>query len=286
MEQTRHVTLGAGELAYQDSGAGTPLVFVHGIFANGRLWERVAPLLDPDYRCIVPDWPLGSHGSAMHPDADLTPKGLAALIVEFLDALDLDRAVLVGNDTGGALCQMVTAEYPSRVEALILTPCDAYENFPPRVLFAPLSFAARLPGGLLGLAEAMRLRVAWRLPVSLAGLAKHPLDRDLVDAWFGPARSDRAVRADAAKVIKSLSSRYTMAAAERLKQYPGRVLLAWSTEAPFFKFEYAERLRADLPNAVVLPISDAYTFVSLDQPQQTADAIRSFLSPAASQPQG
>ena len=69
------------------------------------------------------------------------------LIADFIDALDLDDVTLVGNDTGGAICQLVVDRRPERLGRLVLTNCDAFENFPPR-LFKPLVVAARVPGAL------------------------------------------------------------------------------------------------------------------------------------------
>ena len=68
----------------------------------------------------------------MAPDADLSPTGLAQLIADFLAALDLEDVTLVGNDTGGALCQLVAGRHPERLARLALTDCDAFENFPPK----------------------------------------------------------------------------------------------------------------------------------------------------------
>ena len=125
------VRLPAGTIRYVDRGTGRPVVFVHGFLTNGTLWRKVVPrLADAGFRCIAPDWPLGSHSIAMDPEADLSPPGLAGLIVEFLAQLDLDDVVLVGNDTGGALAQMVAARKPDRVGMLVLTPCDAFRNWP------------------------------------------------------------------------------------------------------------------------------------------------------------
>jgi pimeloyl-ACP methyl ester carboxylesterase len=266
-----------GPIRYRDSGDGEPLLFFHAVLADGRVWRKVIPLLTSRYRCIMPDWPMGAHRLPMTPDADLSPMGLVGTVVEFLDAVGLDRVTLVGNDTGGAICQLVAAHHPERVARLVLTPCDAYENFPPRVLFAPLRLAQWIPGGLLLLIETLRLGVAQRLPFSFAGLTKR-LDRSLVAAWLEPARKDRAIRRDLAKVLKGLDRRYTLDAAERLRSFDAPVLIAWAPEARFFKLRYGERLAADLPNATLELIDDAFTFVAEDQPERTAALIRAFLA--------
>ena len=136
------MVLPQGTIRYRERGNGEPIVFVHGLLVNGDLWRKVVPTLAKDFRCITPDWPLGSHEVPMNPDADLTPTGLAKLVADFLAALELENVTLVGNDTGGALSQIVVTEHPERIARLVLTPCDAFEVFPPR-LFKYLS--ARRP---------------------------------------------------------------------------------------------------------------------------------------------
>src|SRR5262245_59919039 len=109
------VQLPQGTNRYPDIGNGEPLVFVHGLLVNGSLWRKVVPQLEPDFRCIVPDLPLGSHSQPMSPDADLSPPGLARIVHGFTAALGLESVTLVGNDTGGAISQITAANHPDRI---------------------------------------------------------------------------------------------------------------------------------------------------------------------------
>ena len=135
-----------GTIRYAETGDGPPIVFVHGLLVDGRLWRKVTPLLEDRFRCIVPDLPLGSHTTPMNPDADLSPPGLARIVAGFLEALDLEDVILVANDTGGAISQITAANHPERIGRLLLTNCDAFENFlPPRS--GRMQWAASVPGG-------------------------------------------------------------------------------------------------------------------------------------------
>jgi pimeloyl-ACP methyl ester carboxylesterase len=127
----REVRLGGGEIRYREEGEGPALLFVHGILANGTLWRDVVKGLSDRFRCVAPDLPLGGHAAPMREDADLTPRGVARILADFMAALDLRDVTLVGNDTGGAICQIVVAEHPERIGRLVLTNCDAYEAFFP-----------------------------------------------------------------------------------------------------------------------------------------------------------
>lgn len=267
----------AGPIRYRDDGEGEPLVFVHGVLADAGLWRKLIPLLSDRYRCLAPDWPLGSHPQPMRAEADLSPDGLVEVIIGFLDALELETVTLVGNDTGGALSQLVAARHPERISRLVLTPCDAYENFPPRSIFWPLALAARIPGGFAVLLWLLRFRLLQQLPFSFAGLTKR-LDPSLIRTWIEPARRQPGVRRDLAKVVRGIHRRYTLEAAEQLRTFEKPVLIAWAPQARFFPLRYGERLAADLPNARLALIDDAYTFVSEDQPQRTADVITSFMA--------
>jgi len=272
----KQVELAQGVVRYREHGSGSVLVFVHGLLASGLLWRQVVPPLAQRFRCIVPDWPLGSHELALDPRADVSPPGLARLIADFLAALDLREVTLVGNDTGGALCQMVAAHHPERLSALVLTSCDAFDNFPPPA-FRPLVWGSRVPGFLWLLGQLCRLESVRRLPIAYGWLAKRGLDRDLGATYVRPCATRGDIRRDLRRVLSGVSSRYTLEAAEKLRQFHAPVLLAWSVEDRFFPFAHAQRLATILPRATLVPIHDAWTFSPEDQPERLAAAIREFL---------
>ena len=112
MSAKREIDLSAGKIEYTDTGSGQPIVFVHGLMASGVLWSQVVPRLEQDFRCIVPDLPLGGHRIPMKPDADLSPRAVARLIAELIEKLDLDGVTIVANDTGGAISQLLVTEHP------------------------------------------------------------------------------------------------------------------------------------------------------------------------------
>lgn len=269
------VTLPQGTIDYTDSGgSGRPIVFVHGLLVSGTLWRKVTPALEGDFRCIVPTLPLGCHTTPLSDPAAASPPGLARLIADFLEELDLDDVVLVGNDTGGALCQIVAAHHPERIGALVLTPCDAYENFLPPA-FRGLQLLARVPGALTLLLQGVRLEAIRRSPLGYGPLAKR-LDPKVVEAWARTPLENAGARRDAILFLRRVSNRYTLEAAEKLKGFERPVLLAWAPEDRFFKLRFAERLAADIPNARLELIEDSRTFVSEDQPQRLAELIAEF----------
>jgi pimeloyl-ACP methyl ester carboxylesterase len=273
------VRLPQGTIRYRELGSGEPIVLVHGLLTNGELWRDMAPRLAENFRVIVPDWPLGSHELPLIPGADLSPLGLAKIIADFLAELDLQDVTLVGNDTGGALSQLVAIHYPERLGRLVLTPCDAYENFLPP-MFRTLQVLARIPGAVFVVAQSLRPRAARRLPFAYGWLAKRPIPDDLSDTWLAPALSNGGVRRDIAMILKGISNRYTLDAAKRFGEFTKPVLIAWAPEDRFFKLRDAERMMSAFPNAHLERIEDSLTFVSLDQPERTASLIAGFAGEA------
>ncbi|MBY0564719.1 MAG: alpha/beta hydrolase [Hyphomonadaceae bacterium] len=274
----RQAALSQGAVQYREFGPARapPILFIHGVLANHHLWQQVAARLATQYRCIVPTWPLGAHSLPMNRDADLSPDGMVALIAEFMDALHLDRATLVGNNSGGALCQMMVAAYPRRVERLVLTSCDAYNIWLP-LLFKYLEFSARVPGMLWLLGQTMRLHFMRPLPIAFGWLAKR-LPRHMSDDMAGPLPRSSGVRRDVGKFLRGISPRLTQKAALSFGSFTAPVLIAWSREDRFFPQAHAVRLKNDFPNARLLFIDDAYTFSGIDNPGQLALAIQDFLT--------
>ena len=145
----RELGLPQGRLRCFEAGTGSPIVFVHGLLVNANLWRKVVAELAPAFRCISLDLPLGSHTLPMPEAADLTPHGLADLIADALESLALEEVVtLVGNDTGGALCQMLVTRRPERIGRLVLTSCDYRDNFPPP-MFRYVRPAAAIRGAMM-----------------------------------------------------------------------------------------------------------------------------------------
>jgi pimeloyl-ACP methyl ester carboxylesterase len=284
LAESRQIDLDEGPIRYRDLGSGPPILFVHGLLVNGNLWRDVAPRLADRFRCIVPDWPLGSHELPMRATADLTPPGIAETVVRFADALGLGPFTVVGNDTGGAIAQMAVARHPDRFARLVLTDCDAFENFlPPRYRY--LCWAAHVPGALAVLAQTLRLGFVRQLPIGYGPLTRNPIPAEIAASYVKPASTSAEIRENLSRTLRGVSSKDTLAAAERLREFRNPALLVWSMDDPIFPFEHARRLAALLPNARVEAIRNSRCFVPEDQPAVLAEHIRSFMEATGTAPQ-
>ena len=164
-------------------GDGPPIVMLHGALVDGSLYDAVVERL-PDRRCIVPELPLGSHTTPVKDRSKLTPEGVADMVADLIEELDLRDVTLVGNDTGGALAQLVITRRPERIAKLVLTPCDALETFPP-ALFKPLFWLGRVPPLLSAGLQPLRFKPVRRLPIAFGWLSKRVSDETL-ERWVRP----------------------------------------------------------------------------------------------------
>jgi pimeloyl-ACP methyl ester carboxylesterase len=273
-EQRQEIQLSAGRIRYREAGDGKPIVFVHGYLVDGRLWDGVVDALSDRFHCFAPDWPLGAQQVAMNPDADLSPPGLARLIAEFIERLGLEDVTIVGNDSGGAISQILAANHPECVARLALTNCDTHENFPPGI-FKAMPPLAKLPGGMLALSAPFRIPFVARQ--AFAPFSRKGIPVDLVASWMQPATDDGEIMRDLKKVTAGMHKRYTLDAAAKLRTTDIPIRLLWTPGDKFFPIKYAERLASEVPNAKIIQIPDAGTFVPLDQPHRVADEIAEFV---------
>ncbi|NLT05231.1 MAG: alpha/beta hydrolase [Solirubrobacterales bacterium] len=279
----RTLDLRHGRIAYHDVGEGPAIVFVHGFLVNANLWRKVVARLAPEHRCVTLDLPLGAHNLPLAPGTAVDPPAMAELVADALEALGLEDATVVGNDTGGALCQMLVTTRPERVGRLVLTSCDFRDDFPPK-LFRYLELIARVPP-LMGLMlQSMRLGPMLRSPLAFGWLTTRPIDRAAQDSYVYPAIEDRAVRDDARRLILGLDPAQTRRAADLLGGFDRPALIAWSAEDRVFPVAHAHELAAVLPNSRLELIEGARTFSMEDEPARLAELIERFVREPAAAP--
>lgn len=274
----RDVVTPLGTLRVRESGPPgvEPLLFVHGALVDGALWRKVVPALAAvGHRCVVPDLPLGSHAIPMPATTALDPPGIADLLAALLDALGTRRATVVGNDTGGAMSQVFLARHPDRVARLVLTNCDAFEQFPP-ALVKPLFWSLRTaPGARIALAPT-RWDPIRRSPIAFGMLTHDPIPAAVTALWMENARRPE-IRRDLVRFARGVNKGHTLEAAGRFGSHEAPVLVAWGADDVAFRPALGARLAAAFPNGRLVSIPRARTFVMEDRPDALAAEIAAFL---------
>ena len=274
----RKIELSAGTIEYADTGGDGPvLVLLHGLMMDALLWDGVIGDLSADHRCVAPTLPLGAHRHAMRADADLSLPGIARLVVEFLDCLDLHEVTLMGNDTGGALVQLLICEEAERVARVVLVSCDAFDNFPPGLTGRALALTGKLPPAMFGLfMQQMRIRALRRLPIAFGWLTKRG---DAATArWMKPVMERAEIRRDTVRALRAVAAdaHLLVDAAAGLSRFQHPALIVWATGDRVMPPEHGRRLAELLPQGQLVQIDDSYTLIPLDQPTMLAHATRKF----------
>ena len=278
----REIALSAGTIECEDSGGDGPVaVLLPGLLMDATLWSGVVTRLTPRLRCVVPTLPLGAHAVPMRADADLTLPGQARLVAELLEHLELEDVTLVGNDTGGAIAQLVAGdpELRRRVDRIVLVSCEAFENVPPGLTGRTVVLTGRLPAPLFGLfMQQMHIKPLRRMPITFGWLTKR--GDATVARWLRPVLTQRAIRRDAVRVLRGLRAerRVLVDNAERLATFDRPALVVWAAEDRVMPPAHGRRLADLLPAGELVEISDSYTLIPLDQPAALAGALEGFVS--------
>jgi pimeloyl-ACP methyl ester carboxylesterase len=273
----RTVQLASGTIEYEDTGGDGPvLMFTHDLLTDTTLWRYVVADLRADYRCVLPTLPLGAHRIPMRPDADLSLAAMGRMVGEFIEAAGLVDVTLIQNAWGGAQVLIAVGD-PSRVARLVITSCEAFDNYPPKPV-RPVAALARIPGFIALFAGAHRFTAMRRAPRAWGWMSKRPVPSAVMDGWFRPMSTDAAIRRDLRKYVTSVPRRSVLLDwAQRSESFGRPVLVVWATEDRMMPLEHGRRLAALFPDARLVEIEDSYTFLPEDQPQQLARAIRAFL---------
>jgi pimeloyl-ACP methyl ester carboxylesterase len=272
------VEVPAGVIEYEETGAGPPVVLLHGLLMDHRVWDRVLPLLPGGFRYVRPVLPLGAHRRAMRPDADLTLPGQVRLVADFLAALDLRDVTLVHSDWGGAL--FLTARgLDERLARQVILPCEAFGNFPPGLPGRLMVLVTRIPGGIQFAVR--QLRIGWlrRLPPLYGQMARRPVPDELMRSWTEPVLSDPGVRRDLLAYCRgTFEAAALIRDTEALSRFEGDALVLWSPDNKVMPPEHGSRLAGLMPRARYAEIPGAYVLSMLDEPEAVAREIGEFLT--------
>jgi pimeloyl-ACP methyl ester carboxylesterase len=268
----RTLSTPAGEIAYTELGEGPAALFVHGIGTSGLLWRHVIGELRDTSRCIAIDLPL--HGGTPARD-DLSATAMAQVVADLCDGLGLGQVDLVGNDTGGAIAQLVAAGRPDRIRSLALTNCDCEGNFPPPE-FAPIVAAAR-QGRLADLLTTLAAdRQAWLQSPAGVGY-EHPdsVPEDVRRAYFQPVAGTIERARDFERMLAAIDVAQLDAAAGPLRALDAPTMLVWGTGDAAFELKWAYYLRDMIPGARdVIEVDGAKLFFPEERPADLIPHLR------------
>jgi pimeloyl-ACP methyl ester carboxylesterase/putative sterol carrier protein len=255
-------------------GKGSPLVLLHGMGASKLSWVPLLTALSDSHRVIAPDLP--GHGDSDKPVGDYSPRFYARVVRHFLDAMDVEQAVIVGNSMGGRVGVELALRSPNRVSALVLL-CAAAPGLRWRYL---LSFTRVFPSEVAGIPFPLR---EWWMERVLRGLFGRPRELAVDVAPLAAREFIRVHRDPRARVAFLSSLRHVVteskapfwAGLRRVKQ-PALVIVG--DQDRLVPARLGIRLAHSLPSSELLLLPGIGHIPQFEATEETLAAIERFLS--------
>jgi len=277
--EPRFVEVSGVRLHHVDVGTGDPVVMLHGNPTWGVIYRRFIEGLSDRYRCIVPDhMGFGKSDVPQHATYDLATHvdNLEAV----LDAIGVDRCVLVVQDWGGPIGLALAARKPELVRKLVVFNSWA-SVYPEGTQLYPLLAMFRQPVTGPTLLRSLNLFVEGYLP---AGIHHQEIVPDIIDLYRAPL-SDWNSRIGTTSFPSDIpvgehhpSAREMEKADQARRRLKAPVLIVWGTRDPDFDESELDTWRAALPHAEVHRIDTAGHFVQEDEPQLALNLVEAFLA--------
>jgi len=279
--QRCYAQTGSGRIAYIEQGSGPAALFIHGVPLNGFHWRHVIERLRDRRRCIALDL-MGLGYTEIGPAHDVSFTAQATMILQFLDALGLDKVDVVANDSGGAIAQIFAAHNPQRIRTLTLTNCDVHDNWPPPAILPQIEAARK---GVLIDAYAQYLDNPENRRARFARAYADPgvLTDEVFRVYVDPLRASQQSRDNFHRYWLAFDNRQTVAIEPLLRKLRVPTLIVWALDDLFFDVQWAHWLKRTIPGVEqVIEVPGAKLFFPEDRPQALLGPLTSFLAPAAS----
>lgn len=243
----KRVTTPSGRISFVEQGHGPVALFVHGVLLNGYLWRHQLVELGDARRCIAVDL-LGHGHTEANEGQDVSVTANAHMLAQFLDALGIERVDLVGNDSGGGICQIFAALYPQRLRSLVLSNCDAHDNWPPEAFkpFVEMVAAGGLPGTLKAM---MDDKAIYRSADALGPAYEYPerVSDETIETYLAPFLGSPKRMRELERFVNAFDCRHTLAIEDGLRRLQAPTLIAWGTDDAYFGVEWSKWLQHTIP---------------------------------------
>lgn len=265
--ESHRVTVRDVPVRWEERGDGTPVVLVHGIPTSPALWRHVVDRVEG--RCLA--FEMVGYGASIPAGRgrDISVARQVDHLLAWLDAIGVDRAVLVGHDLGGGVAHLAAIRGPSRCAGLVLTNSIGYDSWP-----IPSVQAMRAASPVV-----RRLPTPALYPVVATLLARGHDDREVAReslALHWRHYREHGGAAALARQVDSLDVRDTRGVSERLRELDVPARVVWGAADQFQTVDYGERFARDL-RTDLWRIEGGKHFTPEDHPDDVAEAVNEVL---------
>jgi pimeloyl-ACP methyl ester carboxylesterase len=260
--------IGEHFVSYVDKGAGEPVILIHGIPTWCYLWLRLIFVLSEQNRVIAPDL-IGFGYSDKSDNFDRSIARQTEMIDALMEKMGIEQANIVAHDIGGGVALRLATLYPHRVNKLCVMNSVSYDSWAIEAMIQ------------LGHPSAYYMASASTTVATLRQMLKQGFnetpDDEVLDGIFAPY-STEVGKLSLIRNATALNTNLTTEITHLLHKIEARTLILWGMDDKFQLLKFGKRLSDDIPNAKLIQIKDAGHFVMLDQPEEVADHVSSFLA--------
>lgn len=261
----RFIKVGDVNTHYIRKGKGKPLVLIHGIFSSVFVWHKNIDELSRYFDVIAVD--LKGYGYSDKPaDGRYSREEIRQFMIDFMDAVNVEKAILVGHSWGGGIAMDLALACPQRIEKLILIDSTGYplkHNF--------LSWLLKLPGmGKFLLALCDKNTLEWILK---KGVFFDPslVTTEEVEGWIRPYYVKGSVQA--ALELRN----FDFVIGKNIKDISCPALIIWGQDDKCLPVKFAERFKQDIKGSVLKIIPNCGHNPQEEKPKEVNELIRKFV---------
>lgn len=277
-----HVVIHGHDVGYRRGGEGETVLLLHGLAGSSLTWRAVMPTLSRDFDVIAPD--LLGHGESAKPMGDYSLGAFASGLRDFLAALDVPRATILGQSFGGGVAMQLAYQHPELCDRLVLVSSGGLGRevswllrlltLPGAEHLMPLIFPRLVAnrggdvGRLLGHVgvRAPNLAEMWRAYASLAGAENRKAF----------VRTIRGVIEPGGQTVSALDRLYL---ASHLP-----TLIVWGDRDPIIPVRHAQTAHEAIPGSRLAILEGVGHFPHVEAPEQFLSVLTDFLESTTAGP--
>lgn len=263
----------SGRIAYAEAGKGPVALFVHGVVVNSWIWRHQLAGLADIRRCIAVD--TLAHGATEVSDTQsVSSEAQATMLVQLLDALKIDKVDLIGNDGGGAVCQIFAVNNPHRIRTLTLTDCDTHDNWPPQAFQGFVDMVAA--GGLRDTLSAMLAdKNVFRTALGPCYENTATVSDETIEAYLRPYFSSPNRIRGLERFVGAFDCVQTVGIERKLRFIEAPTQILWATDDVYFDKKWAHWLGERISGTRrVVEVEDARLFFFEERSKWFNDQLR------------
>ena len=266
--QLQFVEINGHCISYQRTGAGSPVVLIHGVASHSFLWMGIAAHLSDKFDVVVIDL-LGCGGSDKPIDVDYSIIAQADILMALIDKLGLPPVHLVGHDVGGGIAQIMAVTRPEQLIDLSLVNPVGYDYWPVQ----PITLM-RLPV-IRSLTALIMSPNMFHMVIRRAVFYKEKLSPEILEKLWEPLETQEG-KDGFIRLIKGINNKFLTDITEQLQHLEIPALLIRGDADAYLSSDITRRLAEDIPNARLEHVPTGGHFIQLDEPEQLSELLINF----------